>query len=52
MKLSMSGSEEGVFWQKGPFKNVHLPEVIKHFEILKTPGSPRVWETKENPIIF
>ena len=34
-RLLNSASEKGVFWKRGPFKNVHFLKVLENLEILE-----------------
>ena len=47
-----SGSEKGVFWERGLFRRVHVLEIleIENLEILER--APTVWKTKPNSTIF
>ena len=42
----MSGSEKGVFWKRGLFKEVHFLEILENLEILEILEIPRTVENK------
>ena len=49
-----SGSEQRVFWKRGPFRKVHFLEILESLVFRGSRDSrdiPTVWKTKENPTI-
>ena len=40
------GSEKGVFWKRGLFKNAHLLEILENLEILEIRENPQTAENK------
>ena len=41
-----SGSEKGVFWKRGLYRNVHFLEILENLEILEILESSRSVENK------
>ena len=41
-----SGSEKGVFWKRGLFRNIHLLETLENLEILESLENPQTVEKK------
>ena len=42
-----SGSEKGVFWKRGLFRNVHFLEILENLEILEILENPQTVEKRE-----
>ena len=48
-KLCKSGSEKGVFWKRGLFKEVRFLEILENLEILQILENPQTGENKGEP---
>ena len=44
--FTKSGSEKGVFWKRGLFREVHFPEILENLEILEILENPQNVENK------
>ena len=44
--FGLSGSEKGVFWKRGLFRNVHFLEILENLEILEFRENPQTLENK------
>ena len=44
--LLISGSDKGVFWKRGNFRQVHFLEILENLEILEIVENPQSVENK------